>query len=103
MRRNLEKGAPEEIEGQVAAGEEKERDLGRALEGDVGNPRSARGKTGRRRRRGGGGAREIVVVGFLRGVVLEAEEGEEAERDGEGDDELPAEPEHVAGGEWWEE
>lgn len=83
------------------ASEEEEGDLGRAMEGGVdGNSRSARGKTGRRGK--GGGDREIVV-GILRGVVLEAEEGEEAERDGEGDDELPAEPEHVAGGKWWEE
>lgn len=83
--RILEEAAPEEIEREVAAGEEEEGELGGAGEARS-RAAAAEDVEMRRRRRGGG----IIV---RRGV--EAEEGEEAEGEGEEDDQLPAEPQHV--------
>lgn len=83
--RILEEAAPEEIEREVAAGEEEEGELGGAGEARS-RGAAAEDVEMRRRRRGGG----IIV---RRGV--EAEEGEEAEGEGEEDDQLPAEPQHV--------
>lgn len=78
---HLEEVAPQEIEREVTAGKEEEGELGcpgeAATEGDG----------------------SVVGDGERRwpGLVVEPEEAESAEGDGEENDDLPAEPEHVAG------
>lgn len=81
----LEEAAPEKIEREATAGEEKERDLRSAGEASAvaGNSRSRYDQ--RRRRRGN----EV-------GLRVEPEQGPYAKRDGEDDHQLPAQPDDVA-------
>lgn len=85
MIRNLEEASPEEIEREIAASEEEEGELGVADEAAAPGGTRSRAVDIEMRRRGGGELR----------LVVEPEEGEEAEREGEEDDQLPAGPENV--------
>lgn len=73
-----EEAVPEEIEGEIAPSQEQKRNPRRSVESDGGDPAGAEENDGV----GGGGER----------VAVEAEEGEDTERETDGDQHPPSHP-----------